>query len=122
MPKYDISQHQFKKGFDPNRNIKGAPRKLISSLADLGYTNRQISNTILGILALTKAEVERIAGDESFTMLERLIANALLKDFGKGSLWNVESILSRAIGRPKETTEIQNEKIEVVFIKGKTIL
>ena len=122
MPKYDISQHQFKKGFDPKRNANGAPRKLISTLSQLGYTNRQISDTMLNILALTKAELQSIASDENFTMLERLIANAVIKDFSKGSLWNFEIILNRAIGKPKETKEIQNEKIEFVIVQGKTIL
>lgn len=56
-------------------------------------------------------------------MLERLVAKALIKDFGKGSLWNDETLLSRAICRPKETTAIeQDNKIEVVFVKVKTIL
>ena len=122
MPKYDISQHKFKKGFDPKRNTNGAPRKLISTLSQLGYTNRQISDTMLNILALTKAELQSIASDENFTMLERLIANAVIKDFSKGSLWNFEIILNRAIGKPKETKEIQNEKIEFGIVQGKTIL
>ncbi len=122
MPKYDISQYQFKKGFDPKRNVSGAPRKLISSLSELGYTSQQITNTMLNVFALTKTEVESIAENESLTMLERLIAKAVIKDFSKGSLWNFESLLNRAIGKPKETIQTQNEKIEVVFVEGKTIL
>ena len=72
---------------------------------------------------MTKSEIESICENESFTMLERLVAKALIKDFEKGSLWNIEVILSRSIGRPKETTAIeQDTKIEVVFVEGKTIL
>jgi hypothetical protein len=78
---------------------------------------------MMNLLAMTKNEIESICENVSFSMLERLVAKALIKDFGKGSLWNVETLLSRAIGRPKETTAIeQDNKIEVVFIKGKTIL
>jgi hypothetical protein len=44
------------------------------------------------------------------------------RDFSKGSIWNFESLLNRAIGRPKETIQTQNEKIQVVFVEGKTIL
>ena len=123
MIKKDISEYQFKKGFDPKRNINGAPRKLISTLANLGYTNRQVSDTMLNLLALTMSEIESICENEGFTMLERLVAKALIKDFEKGSLWNIELILSRSVGRPKETTAIeQDTKIEVVFVEGKTIL
>jgi hypothetical protein len=75
---------------------------------------------MLNVFALTKTEVESIAENESLTMLERLIAKAVIKDFSKGSLWNFESLLNRAIG--KETIQTQNEKTEVVFVEGKTIL
>lgn len=123
MAKNDIIQHQFTKGFDPKRNVNGAPRKLISSLSELGYSNRQVSDTMLNILALTEKEIAGISENESFSMLERIIAKALIKDLSKGSLWNIETLLSRAIGRPKETTSIeQDNKLEVVFVKGKTIL
>ena len=122
MATEDIEKYQFKKGFDPKRNNNGAPRKLISSLSDLGYNNRQVSDTLLNILALTKSEIESISENENCSMLERLVSKALLKDFSKGSLWNVETIMNRAIGKPKETTQLQNEKIEVVFVQGKTIL
>jgi len=122
MATEDIKKYQFKKGFDPKRNNNGAPRKLISSLSDLGYNNLQITDTMLNNFALTKAEVECISENENSSMLERLVSKTFLKDFSKGSLWNVEIIMNRAIGKSKETTQLQNEKIEVVFVEGKTIL
>ena len=64
MIKKDISEYQFKKGFDPKRNINGAPRKLISTLANLGYTSRQVSDTMLNLFALTMSEIESICENE----------------------------------------------------------
>ena len=123
MASKDIVKHQFKIGFDPKRNNNGAPRKLISSLSNTGYNNREITDTMLNILALTKAEIDSIAENESYSILERLVAKAILKDFSKGSLYNVDTLMNRAIGKPKETTSIEKDnKIEVTFIKGKTIL
>lgn len=122
MAKDDILKFQFKKGFDPKRNTHGAPKKLNTTLKEHGYTNRQISDTILNLLALTKNEIERIAGDEELTMLERMISKALIRDLNRGSLKNFESLINRAIGKPKERIEMQNEKIEVCFIQGRTIL
>jgi hypothetical protein len=122
MAKADILKFQFKKGYDPNRNIKGAPTKFNTTLKELGYTNRQISDTILNLLALTKNEIEIIAGNENYTMLERMIAKALIKDLNRGTIKNFEALLNRAIGKPSERIEMQNEKIEVVYIQGKTIL
>jgi hypothetical protein len=123
MAKNDIIQHQFTKGFDPKRNINGAPRKLISSFSELGYTKRQVSDTMLSMLALTENEIANISENENYSMLERIIAKSLIKDLGKGNLWNIETLLNRSIGRPKEGATIeQDNRLEVVFVKGKTIL
>ena len=60
--------------------------------------------------------------DDSIDSPATVMKNAVIKDFSKGSLWNFETLLNRAIGKPKETKEIQNEKFEFVIVKGKTIL
>lgn len=123
MAKDDIVKYQFKKGFDPKRNSSGAPRKLISKISELGYNNREIADTLMNIAALTKAEIQSITENEECTLLERMVAKALLRDYEKGSLWNLETIISRAVGKPKESATVENSgKIEVVFVEGKTIL
>jgi len=122
-PKSLENLKKFEKGFDPRRNIKGVPRKLVSKISDIGYTNSEVNDTIKNIAALTEDEVKQLADNTDCTLLERMVAKAILKDFGKGSLWNLELIISRAFGKPKETQSVENTgKVEVVFIKGKTIL
>lgn len=113
----------FKKGFDPRRNTKGQPRKLISTFSEIGYTKREVNDAILNILAMTQDEIKQIQDNEDCTILERTIAKALLKGLEKGSLYNIETTLSRSIGMPdKEQQEQKNNKIEVIFVEGKTIL
>jgi hypothetical protein len=113
----------YQKGFDPNRNYAGAPRKLVSQIAEIGYTNSQLCDTIKNIAALTENEVKQIVDNEECTMFERMIAKAMIKDFSKSSLWNLEIVINRAFGKPKETQAVENTgKIEVVFVEGKTIL
>ena len=113
-------------GFDkfPERiNKQGRPMKLASKLNEIGYSNSQISDTIKNIIALTEYQVKDIADNKDFTMFERMIAKALLKDISKSSLYNIELLISRAFGKPKETAIVQsNDRVEVVFVKGKTIL
>jgi hypothetical protein len=113
-------------GFEkyPERiNRNGRPIKLVSKLNKIGYSNSQVLDTIKNIIALTESEVNDIAENEDFTILERMIAKALLKDLSKGSLYNLELLLSRTFGKPKESASFQtNEKIEIVYVKGKTIL
>jgi len=78
---------------------------------------------LLNILALTLDEIKVIADNEGATALERTIAKAILNGAAKGSLYNIETVITRAIGKPKEVSEVkQDSKIEVVFVKGKTIL
>ena len=113
-------------GFEkyPERiNRNGRPIKLVSKLNKIGYSNSQVLDTIKNILALTESEVKEISESEDFTILERMIAKALFIDLSKGSLYNLELLLSRTFGKPKESASFQtNEKIEIVYVKGKTIL
>lgn len=98
---------QFVKGFDQRRNVKGAPKKLTTRLAQLGYTQRQAKTTIMTILALTEAEVQAVADDASATILERTVAKAVLDDMKKGRLTNLETLLTRTTGKPAQRMLMQ---------------
>ena len=64
-----------------------------------------------------------IAGGVAKTILEKTIANAMNKSLNKGSLYSIDTLLTRVYGKPKEQYDIQQDtKIEVVFVEGKTIL
>ena len=113
----------FKPGFDIRRNTKGAPRKVVSTLSEIGYNNREIVDTMMSLVALTQSELQMIIDDENNTALERTVAKAIVKGLEKGSLYNLEQLINRAIGKPKETQQVSTDsRIEVVFVKGKTIL
>ena len=43
------------------------------------------------------------------TVLEKSVAGAIRKSIEKGSLFNIETIITRAMGKPKETVETKNE-------------
>jgi hypothetical protein len=113
----------FNKGFDIRRNVNGAPRKVVTTLSEIGYNNREIVDTMMSLVALTSSELQMIIDDENNTALERTVAKAIVKGLEKGSLYNLEQLINRAIGKPKEVSEVkQDSKIEVVFVNGKTIL
>ena len=113
----------FGKGFDPRRNVNGASRKVISTFQDMGYTKREINDTIVNMLSMTADEIKKVVDNDDCTVLERTVAKALLKGMEKGSLFNIETTISRAMGTPNQSSDVTvDNKIEVVFIKGKTIL
>ena len=113
--------NRFEKGDIPNPN--GRPRKYISELKDKGYRMVEINDCIQVMIAMTIDELAEVYKNPKSTVLEKTIANAIRKSLEKGSLFSLETLLTRVYGKPKETAQVQTDSvIEVVFKKGKTIL
>jgi hypothetical protein len=89
----------------PSPNPNGRPKKMLSQLKDIGYTKTQIEDTILTMLTMKRKELEQIDKNEEFTILERIIAGTLVKSHDKNSLFNLEMLLTRSQGKPKETID-----------------
>jgi hypothetical protein len=113
-------------GFDkyPERiNKDGRPRKYVSVLKDAGYKLSEINDTIQNMMAMDLDELKAVYDNPKGTILEKTIANAMVKSLQKGSLYSLETLLTRVYGKPKETSSVENTgKIEFVITKGKTIL
>jgi hypothetical protein len=121
MAKKDIVQHQFKKGEVANPN--GRPRKYVSVLKDAGYKLSEINDTIQNMMAMDLEELKTVYDNPKGTILEKTIANAMVRSLKKGSLYSLETLLTRVYGKPKETSTVENTgKVEFVITKGKTIL
>jgi hypothetical protein len=121
MAKEDIIKHQFKKGEVANPN--GRPRKYVSVLKDAGYRLSEINDTIQNMMAMDLDELKAVYDNPKGTILEKTIANAMVRSLKKGSLYSLETLLTRVYGKPKETSTVENTgKVEFVITKGKTIL
>lgn len=104
-------------------NPLGRPRKFVPQLREIGYKLSEINDTIQVMMAMNLDELKKVWDNPDATVLEKTIANAMKKSLEKGSLYSLETLLTRVYGKPKETSEIvQDNKIEVIFVKGKTIL
>jgi hypothetical protein len=104
-PKAIQNLKPFTKGEDERRHMQGRPQKLITLMKDIGYTKTQVEETMLSMLSLSRKELEKIDKGEEFTIMERTIAGALLKGHDKNSLFNLEMLLTRSQGKPKETID-----------------
>jgi predicted transcriptional regulator len=109
------------KGVSGNPN--GRPRKYVSLLKEQGYKLAEVNDCIQAIMSMDMQELKAVWDNPKATVLEKTIAGALRKSLEKGSLYSIDTLLTRVYGKPKETAHITNDgKIEVVFTKGKTIL
>ena len=109
---------------NPERiNREGRPRKYVSLLKDSGYKLSEINDTIQSMMAMDMDELKAVFDNPKATILEKTIANAMRKSLQKGSLYSLETLLTRVYGKPKEQMDITSDnKIEIVFVDGKTIL
>jgi hypothetical protein len=104
-------------------NPNGRPRKYVSMLKDAGYKLSEINDSIQNMMAMDLEELKMVYDNPKATILEKTIANAMVKSLQKGSLYSLETLLTRVYGKPKETSSVENSgKIEFVITKGKTIL
>jgi len=126
MAKQEIQKHggsltRPSKGETMNPN--GRPRKYVSVLKDAGYKLSEINDTIQNLMAMRVDELNDVYMNPNTTILEKTISGAMIKSMKNGSLYSLETLLTRVYGKPKETASItQDGTINVVFQKGKTIL
>lgn len=86
-------------------NPNGRPKKLVTQLKEIGYHKSQVEDTINAMLTMSRKELEKIDKSEEYTILERIIAGTLLKSHDKNSLFNLDLLLNRSQGKPKETID-----------------
>lgn len=119
----DIQQHKFKKGESGNPN--GRPRKWISELKEKGYKPSEVNDCILVMLSMTLEELAEVYKNQKATIMEKTVANALKKSLEKGSLYSLDTLLNRAVGKPKESIDHTTKgeginEIKVNIVRGGT--
>jgi hypothetical protein len=104
-------------------NPNGRPRKYVSLLKEQGYKLAEINDSIQALMSMTPKELEAVTKNPDATVLEMTVAKAIIKSMNNGSLYSMDTLLSRVYGKPKEQVDVQQDsRIEVVFVDGKTIL
>jgi poly-beta-hydroxyalkanoate depolymerase len=111
----------FVKGQSGNPN--GRPRKYVSLLKEQGYKLSEINDTIQVMMSMDMEELNAVYKNPKATIMEKTIANAMNKSLQKGSLYSLDTLMTRVYGKPKEQIDMNSDnKIEIVFVEGKTIL
>jgi hypothetical protein len=115
-----ILPFSWKKG--QSGNPHGRPRKFVCLLKDMGYNKQDINTTIQNMMAMSISELAEVFKDDNATVLEKTIANAIKRGIEKGTLYSMETLLTRVYGQPKQEIESKNENlnknIQVEVIKS----
>lgn len=98
-----ILPFSWKKGQSGNPN--GRPRKFVCLLKDMGYNKQDIDTTIQNMMAMTINELAEVFKDDNATVLEKTVANAIKKGIEKGTLYSLETLISRVYGMPNQQTD-----------------
>jgi hypothetical protein len=110
----NIKNHEFKPGESGNPN--GRPRKYVSLLKEQGYKLSEINDSLMALLSMDLNELKEVFENPKATVLEKAVAGAIRKSIEKGSLYNIETIITRAMGKPKEQQDHTGEiKVKVTY-------
>jgi hypothetical protein len=72
---------------------------------------------------MDEKELKAVLGNDDATIMEKTIAKAMMKSYKNGSLYSMDTLLTRVFGKPKEQMDMKTDStIEVIFVDGKTIL
>jgi hypothetical protein len=94
---------KFSSEYQPEKN--GRPRKWISELKESGYKSSEVNDCILVMLSMTLDELAEVYKNPKATIMEKTVANALKRSLEKGSLYSIDTLLNRAVGKPKESID-----------------
>ena len=100
------------------RNPYGRPRKYVSELRAQGYKVSEVNDAIQVLMSMTIEELKEVYVNPQATVLEKTIAGAIRKSIEKGSLYSIETLLTRVYGKPKEQMDLNASggfKIEVTY-------
>lgn len=116
-------------GFEPGNNLgqrfssenqpekNGRPRKYVSDLKAQGYKLSEVNDAIQALMSMDLNELKDVAANPKATVLEVTIAMAIKKSIDRGSLYSIETLLTRVYGKPKELTEASGtQKIIVEYV------
>ena len=95
----------FAKGYDPRRNLKGRAKKYESTLGESGYKKSQVADAINILISLDEVALKEVSESEDCTVLEKIVSLALLESIRKKTLYNIETLLTRIYGQPKQEVD-----------------
>ncbi len=102
---------RFSKDYQPEKTGR-KKSKLKGMIDESDLSSTDISNLVLNLFDKTKEELEVVCCDENQPFLLRAFVKAMIKDLDGDSLYNINSLLDRAIGKAKEKKETTHTTLD----------
>lgn len=100
---------RFSSDYQPN-NTGRKPSKLKAMIEVNDLSSNDVSDLLLSLFDKTEDELMAISSDPEKPFLIRTFVKAMLKDLSQDSIYNINSLLDRAVGKPKEKVEQTGEQ------------
>ena|ERR1700755_860737 len=112
-------QRQDRQNIQPYRPYEGRvdtpKRKIALKLKDVGYTLEEIKTTISVLLALHLEELYAIYNSPAVTVLEKMLAGAVIQSLGSGDIDVLETMIERAYGKSRPALEtVKKTKLHTI--------
>ena len=105
---------KFKPG--QSGNPSGRPRKYVSLLKEQGYKLSEVNDCIQVMMSMTLEELKAVWDNKDATVMEKTIASAIKKSIEKGSLYSIETLLTRVYGKPTEQHQLTGtQTVRVIY-------
>jgi len=98
-------------------NPNGRPRKYVTALKEQGYKLSEINDTIQVMMSMNIEELKEVWDNPKTTVLEKTIAGAMRKSIKNGSLYSLDTLLTRVYGKPKEQANIDITSDNTITVK-----
>ncbi|HMG66090.1 MAG TPA: DUF5681 domain-containing protein [Chitinophagaceae bacterium] len=105
----------FKPGQSGNPN--GRAKSWVTLAKKIGYKKSEAADCARSLLSLSHDELIEHESDPDISVLEKIICKALMKDIKKGSLRNLNIVMDRIFGKPKQEVDMGLDTDITVTIK-----
>lgn len=99
----NLEPYKWKPG--QSGNPAGRKKKYTTLLREQGYKKQEVTDCIQVLISMKEKELQKVSENEEATILEQIVALALLEAKRKKSLYNIETLLTRVYGQPKQEVE-----------------
>lgn len=122
-PNSQANLKPFVPGFDPRRNLVGAPKSTLDELEQIlgvkftvALSKQDKFKIIESLMESSLAELKKIAENVNAPVFLVNIAMAMVLDTKKGSTYTIESLMDRFFGKARQESVIIGDKESPVFI------